>query len=132
MFLRTPTTAIELRLVLYEMLGSHLGTFEDGQPAIWVEDPPAPPNGVGLHCLIYYRPRQLRPSTGLTQSIQYLAWQVTLIQFDRSVDGIETLSAAGDKIRNSFHACSEFPSASVSDRYPVLAFSIPFTKIVNP
>jgi hypothetical protein len=132
MFLDTPEDAPTLRGLLERLIGNDLGTFSNGLPAIWVEDPPAPKNGKGLHCIIYYRPRQLRPSIGLTQSIQCLAWQVSLIQLDRSQEGIEVLARVGDKIRNSFQGCSEGASASVADRYPILNYSLPFTKVANP
>jgi hypothetical protein len=132
MFIRTPLEVAELRDTLEKLIGDDLGTFENGLPAIWVEDPPAPPNGKGLHCFIYYRARQVKPSVGLLQSIQVLAWQVMLLQTDRTVDGIQTLSLVGDKIRNSFSGCSEGQSASLSDRLPTLNYSIPFTKVCNP
>jgi hypothetical protein len=132
MFLVTPLEVSELRSLLARLIGDDLGTFADGSPAIWVEDPAAPPNGQGIHCFIYYRALQIRPSVGLTQSIQFLKWSVMILQTDRTVDGVETLARVGDRIRNSFSGCSESPSASVSDRLPTLNFSIPFTKISNP
>jgi hypothetical protein len=130
-----PVTPIEVkpfRDYLARLLDSDLGTFANGVKAIWVEPPDPPKDGKGLHCFIYYRPRQLRPSTGLHQSIQQLAWQVALRQVSRDVAAIEQLAIAGDKIRNGFSGCVEGASTSVADRMPMLTFSIPFTKIVNP
>jgi hypothetical protein len=132
MFITTPLTTRELRDILERLIGTDLGVFKNGIPAIWVEEPAAPETGQGLHCLIYYRPRQLQKPIGLTQSLQVLAWQVTLIQVDRSVTGIETLSRVGDKIRNSFSGCTEGASNAVADRLPVLNYSIPFSKTENP
>lgn len=132
MFIKTPLVVSELRDILERLIGNDLGTFQNGLPAIWVEEPAAPANGQGLHCLIYYRARQLQKPIGLTQSLQTLAWQVTLIQVDRSVQGIETLSRVGDKIRNSFSGCTEGASNAVADRLPVLNYSIPFSKTENP
>jgi hypothetical protein len=132
MFIRTPLEADELNTVIKKLIGADIGTFKNGLPAIWVEGPPAPENGTGLHCFIYYRPKQLRPPQGLLQSIQVLGWQITLMQTDRTVAGIETLSAVGDRIRNSFSGCTEGASAMLADRLPALNYLIPFDKVCNP
>lgn len=129
--IETPVTVFDLRKTLAVLIGGNLGVFENGQPAIWVEPPDPPRNGNGLHCFIFWRPRQLQLTTGYSQSIQRLAWQVSLVQTDRSLGAIDVLGVAGDLIRDNFMGVMEASSQSYADKLPSLEFSIPFTKIVN-
>lgn len=86
----------DISAIFRELLSPYLGTFKNGQTAIWVEPPESPIPGTGLHCYISRFPYQVSGSV--------FNWRVTLTQYDKSVSGINTLDDAIIAVRKRFPA----------------------------
>ena len=108
---------------LKTLLSPQLGTFENGDPAIWIIPPDAPQRGNTLHCYID------RLANRRTDTV-YLQ-RVNLTQYDKTPDGCLAFEKACIKIRNRFSGCEE-AILPYRDQLTLEAhFTIPVTRYAN-
>jgi hypothetical protein len=79
---------------LLSLLKADLGTFQSGDPAIWIIPSDAPQRGSGIHVYID------RYATKLTNAL--FQQRVTLTQFNRDTDGALAFDSALAKLRNRY------------------------------
>ena len=134
---------LTIRNILEILLEDELGTFSDGQPAIYVE-PPMLPQSLscdGLQCIIKRYPNVLQTTQLLNnQGLQNSDWVVTLTLFDLSIQGYANLDSARDKIQRRFPRFREsvlIPQSNDSqpqfqdDVYPQITFRLNYSYIKN-
>ncbi len=126
---------LELRQTLQALLADELGTFSNGQKAIWVE-PPAVPQTLkvtGLQCIIERWDQQIGLSSNLlnNQTSYTSTWQVILTLYDRSPSELAKLDSAIDKIRRRFPRHQRRPIPIIDDVYPQVTFVLQFFHIKN-
>lgn len=76
-------TLLQLRLQLSNLLSQELGTFSDGNPALWVSPPEPPGLGSGLQCIIQRVPENEIQHLNAGQRIGDRSFVVTLTSFDK-------------------------------------------------
>jgi hypothetical protein len=101
------------------LLSAELGTFENGDPAICVIPPDAPMRGHGLH--VYIDKFATRISSGTYQQ------RVSLVQFDRSQPGADTLQSALQKLHDRYPPAREIPLPYRKETTLEVAFLIPIS-----
>ena len=99
-------TAPELRAVIVDLLAQELGTFNNGQPAVWVEPPSAPKGAVtgGLEVSIGRFKNVSSSSLMLnSQQEQRYEWIVSIkTTGDRTPAEYSKFNSAIDKMRRYF------------------------------
>jgi hypothetical protein len=125
------STSRELMAVLRILLAAELGTFSNGNPAIWVEPPFAPTRGAGLHCVIQRQPSVLSSRTNPgNQANQIYEWIVTLT-VEQTNDGLAAMDAACNKLRLRFPRHREIIAPLVDGKLPQATFQLTYSRAVN-
>lgn len=123
--LPTDNTVLNFRSVIATLLNDELGTFSGGVKAIWIEPPSAPSTANGLMAVISRYSRQFSPDL--------YQWKLTLIQFDKSDQGVAALDRAINKVRRRFPSQRRDSILDYRDEsYPQASFSIGFSRIAYP
>jgi hypothetical protein len=123
-----------ISLELETLLGDNIGTFDDGEKALWVEPPyiNAGRHVNGLQVVIDRYPQDLQPSKaciGVEQVFQRKFWRFTLVNFDVSEAGMIKFDNAIDAIQRRFPLLRERHLETVEDSFPQVSFLAEFSRI---
>jgi len=126
----------ELMQELETLLADYLGTFSNGNIALWAEPPfiDAQLSCNGLQVVVGRYPEYLQPDkacVGSPQKLQRLFWRVTLVQFDPSVNGMTKLDGAIAAIERRFPLLRKRSPESREDRFPQVTYLLDFSRITN-
>lgn len=109
----------DISAILRDVLAPYLGTFKNGQMAVWVEPPESPIPGSGLHCYIQRQPQQRTSSV--------YQWRITLTQYDKTSAGMIVLDNAIAAMRQRFPVRREiFQPVYLENEYPRFSFDLQF------
>lgn len=125
-----------LMLELETLLLPYLGTFSDGQIALWAEPPYIPPklSCSGLQVVVGRWNEDLQPQkacVGSAQAVQRKFWRVTLIGFDLSDEGMSKMDSAIAAIERRFPLHRRRSPATKEDAYPQVSFLLDVSRIIN-
>ena len=125
-----------LTFELETLLLPYLGTFSDGQIALWAEPPYIPPklSCSGLQVVVGRWNEDLQPQkacVGSAQAVQRKFWRVTLIGFDLSDEGLSKMDSAIAAIERRFPLHRRRSPATKEDAYPQVTFLLDVSRIIN-
>lgn len=125
-----------LMLELEILLGDYIGTFSNGQMALWAEPPyiPAKLSCSGLQVVVGRWNQDLQPQkacVGTTQVVQRKFWRVTLICFDLSEEGLSKMDSAIAAMERRFPLHRRRSSTIQEDAYPQESFLLEVSRIIN-
>lgn len=127
-------TAPELRAAIVNLLAQELGTFGNGQPAVWVEPPSAPKGAVtgGLEVSIGRFKNVSSSSLMLNnQQEQQYEWIVSIKTRDRTPAEYSKFNSAIDKMRRYFPRRRESISPFSETDNLVATFRLSELEILN-
>lgn len=127
-------TAPELRAAIVNLLAQELGTFGNGQPAVWVEPPSAPKGAVtgGLEVSIGRFKNVSSSSLMLNnQQEQQYEWIVSIKTGDRTPAEYSKFNSAIDKMRRYFPRRRESISPFSETDNLVATFRLSELEILN-
>jgi hypothetical protein len=125
-----------LILELETLLTPYIGTFSNGQIALWAEPPFIPPtlDCSGLQVVVGRWTEDLQPQkacVGSAQAVQRKFWRVTLIGFDLSEEGLSKMDSAIAVIERRFPIHRMRSPATKEDAYPQVTFLLDVSRIIN-
>jgi hypothetical protein len=127
---------------LETLLGDYLGTFSDGQIALWAEPPFIPPTlkCSGLQVVVGRWEENLQPQkacVGSAQAVQRNFWRVTLICYPQRIGGdltpedLEDMDSAIAAMERRFPLHRKRSPQTKEDAYPQVSFLLDKSSIIN-
>jgi hypothetical protein len=114
-----------IRNLINQSIGDYLGTFANGEKAIWIEPPIPPEFGQGMHCIIKRYSRRL----GLTSNYE---WLINLVFVPANIEAVDETNQSKfdqciDKFRDAFPRSREIHQV-YRGFYPQITFMFNYEK----